>query len=52
MPIYNNSCLHTDTDDNYILSPKGLGQKTIWLLKEKVRQPNKIMTVVATPHPA
>jgi hypothetical protein len=25
MPIHNNSCLHTDTEDNYILSPKGLG---------------------------
>lgn len=52
MPFYNNSCLPTYTEDNYILSPKGLGQKENWLIKENERQPKNLMMVLAIPHPA
>ena len=52
MPFYNNSCLHLHTEDNYILSPTGLGQKKNWLIKENVKQPKKLMMVLAIPHPA
>ena len=54
MPFHNNSCLHTDTEDNYILSTKVLED-----IKQKAnltRRNNNShitnVTVLAIPHPA
>jgi hypothetical protein len=52
MSIFNNSCLPLSTEDNYILSPKGFRVNNKLANKEKLRQPNKLMTVLAIPHPA
>jgi len=43
MPVYNNSILHTDTEDNYILSTKGLVNKyTMANLRRKKDSPTKL----------
>jgi hypothetical protein len=53
MSFYNNSCLHLHTEDNYILSTKGLADnssKANFLIGE-IHSPF-LMMVLAIPHPA
>jgi hypothetical protein len=51
MANYKHSSLPLTSEDNYLLSPKGLGAKCV-VLGELVTAKMLTMTVVATPHPA
>jgi N-acetylmuramoyl-L-alanine amidase len=44
VPFYNNSILLTDTEDNYILSPKGLGNKNKMATSRRKKYSPEILT--------
>lgn len=51
MAKYKHSTFPLKSEDNYLLSPKGLGTEKSFL-GERVTAKILTMTVVATPHPA
>jgi len=53
MPFHNNSCLHTDTEDNYILSTKVLEDiKQKAITRRYITAKQLTVMVLAIPHPA